>query len=79
MDAVPSRGLGTSQAVAAIVACLSWMIAFCLGMAAFGGTALLFGVRTFGGAWFLALLLCVGSASCLLSIWAYGRVLARYR
>lgn len=79
MDAVASRVLTRSRTVAATVACLLWMVAFCLGMAVFGGTALLFGVRAFGGLWFLALVLCVGSASCLLSIWTYSRVLARFR
>lgn len=70
--------LTRSRLVAAIVACLSWIIAFCFVIAVFGGTAILFGVRHFGGFWFLAFVLGVGSACCLLSIWAHDRVMARH-
>lgn len=67
-----------SRLSAAVVACLAWMLAFCFAIAVFGGTAMLFGVRHFGGLWFLVFLLGVGSVSCLVSIWAHGRVMARH-
>lgn len=69
--------LTRARLVAATVACLSWMVAFCFVIAVFGGTAMLFGVRHFGGLWFLAFVLGVGATCCLLSIWAYGRVVSR--
>lgn len=70
--------LTRSRCVAATVACMSWMIAFCFAIAVFGGTAMMFGVRHFGGLWFLAFVLAVGSTSCLVAIWVHGRVMARH-